>query len=311
MRRRRVFVRFRRYTSRNCASVAYGIASLLPLSAVAPFGRWSPPVLDWGRKPPCRVAISPCGYSGALVPLVPRVFGSDRGSSGVRSPTAATWAGVNVSPSSFSTMMGGRTAAIVASRRSKERKAAARAAGASAPAPRAPASASASPVPAAIQEDSAVVAQLMELSFGHNSCRRAVLATNSNLEAASNWLMEHAGDADFDEPLMVVAAEPAPSMSFTSQSATDTSATPRLREPSKRTRRSSVSSWSSASATTAAAARRSRRTTTSRPRATSNWLTEHADFDEPPAAVAAEPKLPMSFTPPSAADCDPQQHPRR
>ena len=71
-------VRARWYASRNCASVAYGIAPLLLLL----FCRWSPAA---GRRRSTGVGSRPAKWrprlsnSGALVPLVPLVFKSDRG----------------------------------------------------------------------------------------------------------------------------------------------------------------------------------------------------------------------------------------
>lgn len=50
----------------------------------------------------------------------------------------------------------------------------------------------------------AIVQQLAEMGFPWEACRKAVHFTgNTGSEAAMNWVMEHMGDADFAEPLIV------------------------------------------------------------------------------------------------------------
>ena len=49
--------------------------------------------------------------------------------------------------------------------------------------------------------DELVVEQLQTMGFSRQACVRACLATGSNLENASNWLMEHLDDADLNETL--------------------------------------------------------------------------------------------------------------
>ena len=45
------------------------------------------------------------------------------------------------------------------------------------------------------------VAQLVEMGFPSDGCRRAVhLTQNAGLEAAMAWVMEHMGDPDFADP---------------------------------------------------------------------------------------------------------------
>merc|ERR1719281_635755 len=40
------------------------------------------------------------------------------------------------------------------------------------------------------------------MGFGENGCRRACLAgKNKSLDDATNWVMEHMGDPDFNDPL--------------------------------------------------------------------------------------------------------------
>ncbi|KAG7354584.1 DUF819 domain containing protein [Nitzschia inconspicua] len=54
--------------------------------------------------------------------------------------------------------------------------------------------------------------QLMDMGFGMNGCKRALLAVGgSDTEAAMNWIFEHNMDPDFDDPLPESgAAAPAP-----------------------------------------------------------------------------------------------------
>ena len=53
----------------------------------------------------------------------------------------------------------------------------------------------------AIVIDEATVAQLMDMGFARDGCRRAVYNTgNAGVEAAMNWVMEHMGDPDFGDP---------------------------------------------------------------------------------------------------------------
>ena len=59
--------------------------------------------------------------------------------------------------------------------------------------------------------DEATVAQLMDMGFARDGCRRAVFNTgNSGVEAAMNWVMEHMGDADFNDPFQPAAATKKP-----------------------------------------------------------------------------------------------------
>ena len=49
--------------------------------------------------------------------------------------------------------------------------------------------------------DEATVAQLMDMGFGRDGCRRAVFNTkNSGVEAAMAWVMDHMADPDFNDP---------------------------------------------------------------------------------------------------------------
>lgn len=44
--------------------------------------------------------------------------------------------------------------------------------------------------------------QLVSMGFSENGSKRAALAVaNASAEAATNWVMEHMGDADFNDPL--------------------------------------------------------------------------------------------------------------
>jgi len=61
-----------------------------------------------------------------------------------------------------------------------------------------PAGQAAAPV---VAIDEAVVGQLVDMGFGREGCRRAVHSTgNTGVEAAMAWVMEHMGDANFNDP---------------------------------------------------------------------------------------------------------------
>lgn len=49
--------------------------------------------------------------------------------------------------------------------------------------------------------DESVVEQLQTMGFSRNACVRACMATNSNVEEASNWLMEHIEDTNLNDPI--------------------------------------------------------------------------------------------------------------
>eukprot|EP01062_Namystynia_karyoxenos_P052127 TRINITY_DN4141_c4_g1_i1.p1 TRINITY_DN4141_c4_g1~~TRINITY_DN4141_c4_g1_i1.p1 ORF type:complete len:868 (+),score=375.79 TRINITY_DN4141_c4_g1_i1:93-2606(+) len=52
------------------------------------------------------------------------------------------------------------------------------------------------------EPDPAIVAQLMGMGFGENGCKKACLATkNSGVEAAMEWVMQHMGDDNFNDPV--------------------------------------------------------------------------------------------------------------
>lgn len=51
--------------------------------------------------------------------------------------------------------------------------------------------------------DAALLDQLTDMGFPPNACKRALYFTeNRSLEAATNWVMEHIADSDFDEPFV-------------------------------------------------------------------------------------------------------------
>ena len=51
--------------------------------------------------------------------------------------------------------------------------------------------------------DEAVLSQLVDMGFSRNGCTRALYETkNSGVEAAMNWVMEHMGDANFNDPFV-------------------------------------------------------------------------------------------------------------
>ena len=63
---------------------------------------------------------------------------------------------------------------------------------------------------AAPQLDQAVIAQLAEMGFPVEACKRAVYSTqNSGVEPAMAWIMEHMTDADFASPFTVPGTQPA------------------------------------------------------------------------------------------------------
>uniref|UniRef100_A0A034W439 Ubiquitin carboxyl-terminal hydrolase n=1 Tax=Bactrocera dorsalis TaxID=27457 RepID=A0A034W439_BACDO len=52
--------------------------------------------------------------------------------------------------------------------------------------------------------DENLMGELIQMGFPQEACKRAVFHTkNISLEAASNWLMEHIGDADISEPFVL------------------------------------------------------------------------------------------------------------
>jgi ubiquitin carboxyl-terminal hydrolase 5/13 len=56
--------------------------------------------------------------------------------------------------------------------------------------------------PAAPSIDEGALAQLMDMGFTMNGCKRALTAVGgSNVEAAMNWVFEHSMDPDFNDPL--------------------------------------------------------------------------------------------------------------
>lgn len=56
--------------------------------------------------------------------------------------------------------------------------------------------------PAPKVADRAIVDACKQMGFGENACTRAALAVdNANAEAAVNWLMQHMGDADLNDPV--------------------------------------------------------------------------------------------------------------
>ena len=53
-----------------------------------------------------------------------------------------------------------------------------------------------------MQPDEGLVEQLVSMGFSENGCRRAAVATsNTDADAAMNWILEHMDDADFNDPL--------------------------------------------------------------------------------------------------------------
>lgn len=60
--------------------------------------------------------------------------------------------------------------------------------------------------------DTALLNELTNIGFPPNACRRALYFTeNSNIEAATDWLMEHISDFDYDEPFIPPGVDIKPS----------------------------------------------------------------------------------------------------
>ena len=58
------------------------------------------------------------------------------------------------------------------------------------------------PSAAAPVADEGIVAQLVSMGFSENGSRRAALATNNaSADVAMNWVLEHMGDANFNDPI--------------------------------------------------------------------------------------------------------------
>lgn len=52
--------------------------------------------------------------------------------------------------------------------------------------------------------DPVVLVQLTEMGFSLDACKRAIYTTqNQGTEAAMNWMLEHMGDPDFNDPFTV------------------------------------------------------------------------------------------------------------
>uniref|UniRef100_A0A6S9IZW9 Ubiquitinyl hydrolase 1 n=2 Tax=Heterosigma akashiwo TaxID=2829 RepID=A0A6S9IZW9_HETAK len=64
-----------------------------------------------------------------------------------------------------------------------------------------------------------MVASLVAMGFSENGCRRACLATqNANVEVAMNWVLEHMGDPDFNDPPPPGFGAPPPAAAATAAS---------------------------------------------------------------------------------------------
>lgn len=58
--------------------------------------------------------------------------------------------------------------------------------------------------------DEALVSQLLEMGFPRPACEKALYFTNNaSMEAATNWIMEHIGDADLSDPFVPPGHAPA------------------------------------------------------------------------------------------------------
>ncbi|GMI21832.1 hypothetical protein TrCOL_g7302 [Triparma columacea] len=55
---------------------------------------------------------------------------------------------------------------------------------------------------AGVSVNPVLLQQLVEMGFGENGCRKALIETGGeDVEAAMNWVMEHMGDANFNDPI--------------------------------------------------------------------------------------------------------------
>ncbi|XP_029173913.1 ubiquitin carboxyl-terminal hydrolase 5 isoform X2 [Nylanderia fulva] len=63
--------------------------------------------------------------------------------------------------------------------------------------------------------DATLLDQLTDMGFPPNACKRALYFTeNRSLEAATNWVMEHIADSDFDELFVPPGVDPKPEDTF-------------------------------------------------------------------------------------------------
>lgn len=56
-----------------------------------------------------------------------------------------------------------------------------------------------------VEVDESVVATLVNMGFSEVGCRRACMATNNSADASMEWILEHMGDEDFNDPLPSVS----------------------------------------------------------------------------------------------------------
>jgi ubiquitin carboxyl-terminal hydrolase 5/13 len=78
-----------------------------------------------------------------------------------------------------------------------------------------PEAAQAQQAPAFVLDDG-IVGQLVEMGFSLEGCKRAVFQTkNAGIEPAMNWVMEHMGDPDFNDPFEVPGNKASSGAAFT------------------------------------------------------------------------------------------------
>jgi len=69
-----------------------------------------------------------------------------------------------------------------------------------------------------VYENEAVVAQLMEMGFSKEGCKRAVHATkNSGVDSAMAWVMEHMSDPDFNTPFLAGGSAKKPEVTISEE----------------------------------------------------------------------------------------------
>lgn len=53
-----------------------------------------------------------------------------------------------------------------------------------------------------VQADPQIVSQLMAMGFGEHGCQKAAIETkNESVDLATNWILQHMDDPDFNEPI--------------------------------------------------------------------------------------------------------------
>jgi len=75
---------------------------------------------------------------------------------------------------------------------------------------------------AAVVVDPCVLEVLMGMGFSEQGCRRACISTNNNADASMEWILEHMGDENFNDPLPTEEGEEEAAAAKENKSAVDT-----------------------------------------------------------------------------------------